>query len=212
MRVALTVAAVVLLAAQSTSVQARTWTRVYVEDTQGGSLLGRYTLIHTADGAEPRLARALFEDDAGYRLVARSTVDATTSAGSLTIKSVATGETLSIEFGSPMTLSLGAASLNYDDAQRTSQPVRSQAATLFGNASAGFRHALGRFVSIGVNRDANLNSWAMSLQELLFPNVIVPPEGPTEQGVLELERVQPFDPAVKPPNPFEAAFGADYYN
>lgn len=201
------------------AVAERVWTKDHtVIQNPGQGIVTEYTSISN-DPALPFTYRRLLKvgDDL---VVIRATQSDESGSYVMTIASVASGETLTIEsdFEVEQRLSFGVGTLvvgfdefsTYFAANQDYPPaMRSAAATLIGNVSTEFRDALHALAKIGCYHSIDFSPLTMMLNvffdDLDFTDPSIEKPSSTSQ------KVKNFDPLVTPPAAFEEPFGQAYF-
>lgn len=207
---------VLLAALLSASVfaQQRTWIKRTIDVIgNDGTQAALFTLIATNDDTDPTLMRFLFGEGpgGGSLLVVRYQIDSSLlSSSTFSYECLATNETLDVTLtpGTPNTIlvEFGQESVNFNEDDRSTRPVRGQIAAL--SLSTECRDVLAQMTYVGLNHGDYLAAAATFLHDVMFPEYGTPD---SRTRVVKDKTVVDFDPQTTLPDSFETLFGAAYY-
>lgn len=195
----------------SASAAERSYLRSHQVVRFGGHAVAEFTRIMTADKGLPFIARTLYQDDTGARLVVREVTENVEGVGSISVELIETGEKLTVTMQKPATITVGLGSekLEFSDAEVLPPHVKKSGASLLENASPSFQGALRRLAQAGCSFIAELEPIGFLLRELFFSD-LPKPSGPAPDFSETMAVTKNFDPAVHPATEFESAFGAAF--
>lgn len=199
--------------------QWRKWHRHVAGDGQSGA---EWTYIGTSDQGDPYLARRLYKDSSGSRLVQRTSNDRVTYDTTHSIQHLDTGEiltfeqdatlkTLTVAFGSQQVVMQLDDLIAYGGPNGSVIPptIKTAGIALIAGASQQFQAALKQLASIGCYESTELYLTAVLYAHLFYDDVDCK-KVPSEKASGPV-LIRNFDPYVTPPDAFEQQFGAAYY-
>ena len=213
-RFVLTVAICLVACAAASAGPDRRWGKFHQRVQLGDDApIAEFTRIQTVDNRFPMFSRSLYEAESGALLVIRSAIDSPDGAGSLSVLHTATGEKLTAETRPDggielVTVSIGDASISFEDGEPFPAEARREGAALLGEASPTFSAALADLTVVGSRHSTEFTLVAFLLRELFFHDVA---DALDDVGLPATAFDTEFDPLAVPPGAFELQFGEHYF-
>ena len=195
----------------------RTLGKLHQKVLLGETVLAEYTLITTLDQSSPFVAKYLYQDQGGQRMVILMVTE-DRGPNTITVRFPATDEVLTIvqNEDNSSTIALGGAApilvLAPDVREKTALPetLKGQGAQALDTISADFRAALRDLAAVGSVHSSEFAFVGAYLGGLFYTEfegkvAHVDGTGPIAGAV------RGFDPNVHPPGDFELAFGDEYF-